>query len=64
MERGESKRRLYLCIVYRAALLFLLGIVVENQGLRFDFSKMHWAGVLQRIGICYFFAALLVMHTG
>jgi predicted acyltransferase len=64
VECGESKRTLYLRIVKRLALLFLLGLMVENHGLRFDFSKLHWAGVLQRIGICYFIAAVLVIHTG
>ncbi len=64
VERGESKRKLYLHIVRRTTLLILLGITVENHGLPFNLSQMHWPGVLQRIGICYFFAAILVIHTG
>lgn len=63
LERGESRQKLYLHIVKRTILLILLGIMVENHGLRFNLSEMHWPGVLQRIGICYFFAAILVIRT-
>ena len=28
-----------------------------------DFHELRLAGVLQRIGLCYFFAALVVMNT-
>jgi predicted acyltransferase len=34
-----------------------------NGLLRFDWPQMRWPGVLQRIGLCYFFAALIVLHT-
>ena len=63
VERGQSKPKLYLHVIKRTVLLILLGIMVENGRLHFNFSEMHWPGVLQRIGICYFFAALLVIHT-
>ncbi|MGI8672389.1 MAG: acyltransferase family protein [Luteitalea sp.] len=45
----------------RVALLLLLGWI--NWGLlQFDVGAMRWPGVLQRIGICYLFAALAVLH--
>ena len=43
-------------------MLILLGLVL-NGLLRFDWPGMRWPGVLQRIGLCYFFAAILVVHT-
>jgi len=64
LERGESRQRIYLLIVKRTILLIVMGIMVENHGLHFNLSELHWPGVLQRIGICYFFAAMLVIHTG
>jgi len=63
VERGQSKPKVYLHVIKRTVLLILLGIMVENRRLHFNFSEMHWPGVLQRIGICYFFAAMLVIHT-
>ncbi len=48
-------------IVRRFALLMILGWI--NWGLlQFDFAEMRWPGVLQRIAICYLFAALAVLH--
>ncbi len=60
--RGASRGRLYLHIVKRTAGLILLGLIM-NGLLRFDWPNMRWAGVLQRIGLCYFLAALIVVHT-
>jgi predicted acyltransferase len=62
LERGESRARIHLHIVKRTIGLILLGLIV-NGLLGFDWPNMRWPGVLQRIGLCYFFAALLVVHT-
>jgi predicted acyltransferase len=62
IEKGISPRELYRHIVKRTLILIFLGLV--NYGLlRFDWDTMRWSSVLGRIGICYFFAALLVIHT-
>jgi predicted acyltransferase len=62
LEKGERHGRLYLHIVKRTAVLVLFGLI--NYGLlRFDWPNMRWSSVLGRIGICYFFASLLVLHT-
>jgi predicted acyltransferase len=62
MERGQSSLVLHLHVVKRAVVLILLGMIL-NGLLQFNWSTMRWPGVLQRIGLCYFFAALIVMHT-
>jgi predicted acyltransferase len=62
LERGQSRTRIYLHVAKRTAGLILLGLIL-NGLLRFDWSQMRWPGVLQRIGLCYFFAALFVIHT-
>ncbi len=61
-ERGESPVRIHLHVLKRAAVLILLGLIL-NGLLRFNWTEMRWPGVLQRIGLCYFFAALIVLHT-
>lgn len=62
LEAGASRGRLYQHLVKRLALLFALGLVY-NGLLDFDFHQLRIAGVLQRIALCYFFAALIVMNT-
>lgn len=63
LEQGQSRRRIHLHIVKRTAVLYLLGVLIGSGGLHFNWPEMDWVGVLHRIGVCYFFAALLVMHT-
>jgi len=46
----------------RLALLFLLGLV-HNGLLDFNLHTLRFAGVLQRIAICYFVAGIIVMFT-
>jgi len=62
IERGHSRKKIYIHIIRRSLTLFLLGLIM-NGLLDFDFSAFHYCGVLQRISIAYFFAALIVMNT-
>ena len=62
IEQGGDRKVLYIHIVKRTALLILLGFMY-NGLLRFNWGAMRWSGVLQRIGVCYFFAAIMVMNT-
>jgi predicted acyltransferase len=62
-EQGVSSKVIHLHVIKRAAVLILLGLIL-NGLLQFNFADMRWPGVLQRIGLCYFFAALIVMHSG
>ncbi len=61
--RGAGVGALAFRVTRRAALLILLGLVY-NGLLRLDFSDFRYAGVLQRIGLCYFFAALATLILG
>lgn len=59
----QSPSAAYLRVGRRVLALVLLGLIA-NGLLKFDWDQMRYAGVLQRIGICYGMAALLVLHTG
>jgi predicted acyltransferase len=63
LQRGQSRRRIYFHIIKRTAVLYLLGVMLGSGGLHFNWPEMDWVGVLQRIAVCYFFAASLVMLT-
>jgi len=51
----------YARILKRTALLFLLGVIC-NGLLKFDFANLRYAGVLQRIALCYGISAVLFLN--
>ena len=58
----EPKRAAYLRVARRVLLLFLLGLIYSNI-LQFRFDTQRYAGVLQRIAICYGIAAIIFLLT-
>ena len=62
-ETQASRRKIYGHMVRRLVVLFMLGLVV-NGLLMFNFHTLRIPGVLQRIAICYFISALVMMNTG
>lgn len=61
-ETAGSKRDLYVKILRRTALIFALGLVLSGFP-SFDLSTLRIPGVLQRIAVCYFFAAVIFLKT-
>src|SRR5262245_19953391 len=61
-ERRLPDRALYIRLTRRAALLVLLGLLV-NGFPAFDIATWRIPGVLQRIAICFVLAALIVLHV-
>ena len=70
VESGSVNRDLYWKIIKRTIVIFLLGIFLATFPF-YNFTKETWVdpanvrilGVLQRIAICYFFTALIFLHT-
>ena len=60
-EKGQSRYSLYLKIFRRSVLLILLGSI--PYGLLHFTDWPHLGGVLAHIGLCYFFATPIIMHT-
>lgn len=67
---GGVNRELYIKIFKRAALIFALGLFLATfpfynftNGEWLDISNVRIMGVLQRIAVCYLFAALVFIHT-
>jgi predicted acyltransferase len=63
IEQGVERKTLYQHIIKRSLVLLILGLIGYGL-LRFDWDQMRWSSVLGRIAICYFFASLMVIHTG
>lgn len=57
----SQPRQVYLRILRRTLALIALGLIA-NGLLDLDFRELRWAGVLQRIGVCYGCAALIYVH--
>ena len=63
LARGEPRSVLLRRIVRRAAVIFVLGLVLHAFP-GFDFATIRIPGVLQRIAVCYLLAAALFVTTG
>src|SRR5207245_1161912 len=62
IESGRSKRSLFLKIVYRTIVIFLLGEFLAGFPY-FHLSTIRIPGVLQRIAVCYFLASIIFLTT-
>jgi predicted acyltransferase len=61
-QRGESMQKIYMHLVKRLVILILLGLLY-NGILQMDYEKPRYASVLARIGLAWFFAAIIVLNT-
>jgi len=62
VERGDKFKALFLKVLYRSAVIFLLGEFLAGFPY-FHFSTIRIPGVLQRIAVCYFFASIIFIKT-
>lgn len=62
-QKFASRRSLYPHIILRSLSLIAIGLFLGLYP-QFDFGVMRIPGVLQRIGLCYFFASMIVLHSG
>jgi predicted acyltransferase len=61
---GGDQRDLYLKIFRRTAMIFLLGLTLNAFPFTMDkLANLRLPGVLQRIALCYFFAALIFLKA-
>jgi len=62
--RGESKAELLAHALWRAFVLFAIGLGLNGTAVGFDLGKWRVYGVLQRIALCYLIAAILALWGG
>ena len=62
LARGIPKQELFLQIVRRTIILFLLGILVNSFPF-FNLHTMRFFGILPRISVCYFVVATLYLFS-
>jgi predicted acyltransferase len=62
---GQSKVRLYLHIIKRTVILFILGMIAQGNLLDYDLSKLHiFSNTLQAIAAGYIVAAIIMLNFG
>lgn len=70
MEQGADRKKLFMHVVQRSAIIFLLGLFLSGFpfGLilnhQFSFDHIRIPGVLQRIAVCYLIASAIVLTNG
>jgi predicted acyltransferase len=62
IERGDSRRALFIKVLYRSAIIFLIGEFLAGFPY-FHLSTIRIPGVLQRIAVCYFFASIIYLTS-
>ena len=62
IEQGGDTRNLYWKIIKRSLIIFALGLFLAGFPY-FQFGTIRIMGVLQRIALCYLFAALIFLKT-
>jgi len=60
--KGETMQKIYRHVFQRMITLVIFGIIY-NQFLQFDWGNIRYASVLGRIGLAWFFAALIVLNS-
>jgi len=61
--RGENKHKLYLHIIKRVIILYILGLVSSGHLLSFDISKIHlWTDTLHAIAMGYLVSSILILE--
>jgi predicted acyltransferase len=65
LEHGEAKKKIFLHAIKRSLILIAIGLLVNASPIYgLDVHTWRLEGVTQRIGLCYFFAAILELWTG
>jgi len=62
IERGDKTKKLIVHVIKRSFALFSLGLCLHFIS-KPSLSTLRIPGVLPRIGVCYFFASLIILKT-
>lgn len=63
LEQGHSKGRLYVHILFRVVVLWILGMVAQGRLLQYDLSKLRlYSNTLQAIAAGYLIASIFLMN--
>ncbi len=62
LARGESKARLFLHVIYRVMVLWILGMIAQGQLLEYDLSQLRlFSNTLQAIAAGYLISSIILL---
>jgi predicted acyltransferase len=64
LEHGQGRSILLKHVLWRGAVLFTIGLMLNGLGARYHLDHWRVYGVLQRIAICYVIIAVMQLWTG
>lgn len=63
LRQGQTKTRLYLHVLFRVVVLWILGMAVQGRLLRYDLSELRlYSNTLQAIAAGYLVASILLLN--
>ncbi len=63
LECGESKGRIYLHVLYRVVILWVLGMIAQGHLLEYQLPKLHfYSNTLQTIAAGYLISSILLLN--
>ena len=63
LAKGDTKKQLYIHIIKRTVILFILGMIAQGHLLEYDLSKLHiFSNTLQAIAAGYLVSAILILN--
>lgn len=62
LSQGQSKKQIYLHVIRRTIILFILGMMAQGNLLKYDLSRLHiYSNTLQAIAAGYLFSAIIML---
>jgi predicted acyltransferase len=63
LAHGETKKELYIHIIKRVVLLYILGLIASGHLLTYDLSKIHlWTDTLHAIAFGYLVSSIMILE--
>jgi predicted acyltransferase len=63
LELGQSRARIYLHVLYRVLILWILGMIAQGRLLEYDLSQLRfYSNTLQAIAAGYLVASILILN--
>src|SRR6188768_4409065 len=63
LEKGESKKKIYLHVLKRVLILYILGLVASGHLLELDINTVHlWTDTLHAIAVGYLISSILILE--
>lgn len=59
----DNKTALYISILRRSIILFILGLILNAIPYHFNPSTLRFYGILQRIAVCYLICSIVYLNT-